>query len=56
MKRSFVIRLLGFYKKHIFGKHALFLRETTERPEAIKAGVAKLVDTDKETVKNELRL
>ncbi len=38
------------------GKPTLVLRETTERPEAVEAGVAKLVGTDKENVKNELRL
>jgi UDP-N-acetylglucosamine 2-epimerase (non-hydrolysing) len=38
------------------GKPTLVLRETTERPEAVEAGVAKLVGTNKENVKNELRL
>jgi UDP-N-acetylglucosamine 2-epimerase (non-hydrolysing) len=32
------------------GKPVLVLRKTTERPEAIEAGTAKLVGTDRETV------
>jgi UDP-N-acetylglucosamine 2-epimerase (non-hydrolysing) len=34
------------------GKPVLVLRETTERPEAISSGVAKLIGTDTETVYN----
>lgn len=34
------------------GKPVLVLRETTERPEAIAAGTAKLVGTDSETIAN----
>jgi len=33
-----------------FGKPTLVLRETTERPEGIEAGVAKLVGTDEEAI------
>ena len=33
-----------------FGKPVLVMRDTTERPEAIEAGTAKLVGTDKETI------
>jgi UDP-N-acetylglucosamine 2-epimerase (non-hydrolysing) len=33
-----------------FGKPTLVLRETTERPEGIESGVAKLVGTDEETI------
>jgi len=33
-----------------FGKPVLVLRETTERPEGVEAGVAKLVGTDEETI------
>jgi UDP-N-acetylglucosamine 2-epimerase (non-hydrolysing) len=33
-----------------FGKPTLVLRETTERPEGIEAGVAKLVGTDEELI------
>lgn len=33
-----------------FGKPVLVMRETTERPEGIDAGVAKLVGTDKENI------
>ncbi|HET9796319.1 MAG TPA: UDP-N-acetylglucosamine 2-epimerase (non-hydrolyzing) [Thermoanaerobaculia bacterium] len=36
-----------------FGKPTLVLRETTERPEGIEAGVAKLVGTDEETIYRE---
>jgi UDP-N-acetylglucosamine 2-epimerase len=36
-----------------FGKPTLVLRETTERPEGIDAGVAKLVGTDEETIYGE---
>ena len=32
------------------GKPVLVMRETTERPEAVKAGTAKLVSTDKENI------
>lgn len=35
------------------GKPVLVLRETTERPEAVEAGTAKLVGTDAETILNE---
>jgi len=35
------------------GKPVLVLREKTERPEAIKAGVARLVGSDKEKIINE---
>jgi len=34
------------------GKPVLVMRETTERPEAIEAGVAKLVGTDPEMIIN----
>ena len=33
-----------------FGKPVLVMRDTTERPEAIKAGTARLVGTDKKTI------
>ncbi len=33
-----------------FGKPVLVLRETTERPEGIEAGVARLVGADRETI------
>lgn len=33
-----------------FGKPTLVLRETTERPEGVEAGVARLVGTDEETI------
>ena len=36
-----------------FGKPTLVLRETTERPEGIEAGVARLVGTDEETIYRE---
>lgn len=36
-----------------FGKPTLVLRETTERPEGIEAGVAKLVGTDEEKIYRE---
>jgi UDP-N-acetylglucosamine 2-epimerase (non-hydrolysing) len=36
-----------------FGKPTLVLRETTERPEGIEAGVAKLVGTDEELIFSE---
>ena len=36
------------------GKPVLVLRDETERPEAVEAGVAKLVGTDKERVYNEV--
>ena len=36
-----------------FGKPVLVLRETTERPEGIEAGVARLVGTDPETIFDE---
>ena len=36
------------------GKPVLVLRDTTERPEGIKAGTLKLVGTDYQTVKNEM--
>jgi UDP-N-acetylglucosamine 2-epimerase (non-hydrolysing) len=36
-----------------FGKPVLVMREATERPEAIEAGAAKLVGTDKETIVEE---
>lgn len=36
-----------------FGKPVLVLRDTTERPEAIEAGVAKLVGTDEEKIFSE---
>jgi UDP-N-acetylglucosamine 2-epimerase (non-hydrolysing) len=35
-----------------FGKPVLVLREITERPEALEAGTAKIVGTDKDTIKN----
>jgi len=38
------------------GKPVLVLRDTTERPEAIKAGTVKLIGTDKDRVYNEARL
>ncbi|MEE9346417.1 MAG: UDP-N-acetylglucosamine 2-epimerase (non-hydrolyzing) [Methylococcales bacterium] len=37
------------------GKPVLVLRETTERPEAIEAGVAKLIGTDSERIYQEAR-
>jgi len=36
-----------------FGRPVLVLRETTERPEGVHAGVAKLVGTDEELIVNE---
>ena len=33
-----------------FGKPVLVMRDTTERPEAVEAGTARLVGTDKETI------
>jgi len=36
-----------------FGKPVLVLRRTTERPEGVEAGVAKLVGTDRETIVGE---
>ena len=36
-----------------FGKPTLVLRDTTERPEGIEAGVARLVGTDEEAVYRE---
>ena len=33
-----------------FGKPVLVMRDTTERPEAIEAGTARLVGTDKDTI------
>lgn len=38
------------------GKPVLLMRETTERPEAIKAGTVKLVGTDEETIYDNLKL
>ena len=38
-----------------FGKPVLVLREVTERPEAIEAGVARLVGSDAETITRETR-
>ena len=38
------------------GKPVLVLRDTTERPEGIKAGTLKLVGTDEETIYNETKL
>jgi UDP-N-acetylglucosamine 2-epimerase (non-hydrolysing) len=35
------------------GKPVLVMRDTTERPEAVKAGTVKLVGTDKEKITNE---
>ena len=35
------------------GKPVLVMRKTTERPEAVKAGIAKLVGTDKESIVRE---
>ena len=34
------------------GKPVLVLRETTERPEAVQAGTAKLIGTDSQTILN----
>lgn len=39
-----------------FGKPVLVLREETERPEGIEAGVAKLVGTDRDTIVREAEL
>jgi UDP-N-acetylglucosamine 2-epimerase (non-hydrolysing) len=38
------------------GKPVLILRETTERPEAVSAGNARVVGTDRETIVSETRL
>lgn len=38
------------------GKPVLVMRDTTERPEGIKAGTLKLVGTEEETIYNEFRL
>lgn len=35
-----------------FGKPVLVMRDTTERPEAVKAGVAKLVGTNRQTIED----
>ena len=35
-----------------FGKPVLVMRDTTERPEAVEAGTARLVSTDSETIVN----
>ena len=37
------------------GKPILVMRDTTERPEAIKAGTVKLVGTDIDTIVTEIR-
>lgn len=39
-----------------FGRPVLVLRETTERPEGVDCGVAKLVGTDEELIFNEARV
>jgi UDP-N-acetylglucosamine 2-epimerase (non-hydrolysing) len=39
-----------------FGKPALVMRMTTERPEGVEAGVAKLVGTDTSSIVNEVSL
>jgi UDP-N-acetylglucosamine 2-epimerase (non-hydrolysing) len=39
-----------------FGKPALVLRETTERPEGVEAGTAKLVGTDEQQIVSEASL
>lgn len=36
------------------GKPVLVMRDTTERPEGVEAGVVKLVGTDKDTIVNEI--
>jgi UDP-N-acetylglucosamine 2-epimerase (non-hydrolysing) len=36
------------------GKPVLVLRETTERPEGVEAGVVRLIGTDRETVRREV--
>lgn len=38
------------------GKPVLVMRDTTERPEGIKAGTLKLVGTDEETIYKEFKL
>ena len=38
------------------GKPVLVLRDTTERPEAVKAGTVKLIGTDRERIFNEAKL
>jgi UDP-N-acetylglucosamine 2-epimerase (non-hydrolysing) len=38
------------------GKPVLVMRDTTERPEGIKAGTLKLVGTDEETIYNHFKL
>jgi len=38
------------------GKPVLVMRDTTERPEGIKAGTLKLVGTNEETIYNEFKL
>jgi len=37
----------------VFGKPVLVLRETSERPEAVAAGVAKIVGTDRGRIREE---
>jgi len=39
-----------------FGKPVLVMRDSTERPEAVEAGVARLVATDEETIVRETKL
>ena len=39
-----------------FGKPVLVMRDTTERPEAIEAGTARLVGTDRETIEGNVAL
>lgn len=62
--RSLVVRLAGCHlvltdsgglqeEAPAFGKPALVLRETTERPEGVEAGVARLVGTDPERIFDE---
>ena len=39
-----------------FGKPVLVMRDSTERPEAVESGVAKLVATDEERIFSETRI
>ena len=39
-----------------FGKPVLVMRDTTERPEAIEAGTARLVGTDRNTIEQNVAL
>ena len=52
---EFIISVSGGVQEEApaLGKPVLVLRETTERPEAVSSGVAKLIGTDTENVYNQ---